>query len=319
MSNGRGETRYVEAKRTYPKPIEHLGAGALDRERCVLCARCTRFSEQIAGDPFIALIERGALQQVGIYEKEPFESYFSGNTIQICRVGALTSASYRFRAPPLRPGLERVGLRALRLRVRAAHRPPSRQGHPPAGRRRAGGQRGVETATAVASGSCTPGSRTGSHTRSSVTRRTASSARPLDRGLRGRSRAACRRLRLCRGAHRRAADRRGRLRLLEVRAGGAGTNDIDFRARRALRRGGRLPRLARGRSLAGGDLRRPREGRKVVLVGFEPEDESADRLPPAAQGGAQGHQVLSVAPFTTRGLAKLRGTLIQAAPVTSRA
>jgi NADH-quinone oxidoreductase subunit G len=72
----------------------------LDRERCVLCARCTRFSEQIAGDPFIALIERGALQQVGIYEKEPFESYFSGNTIQICPVGALTSAAYRFRSRP---------------------------------------------------------------------------------------------------------------------------------------------------------------------------------------------------------------------------
>ena len=72
----------------------------LDRERCVLCARCTRFSEEIAGDPFIALIERGALQQVGIYEKEPFESYFSGNTIQICPVGALTSAEYRFRSRP---------------------------------------------------------------------------------------------------------------------------------------------------------------------------------------------------------------------------
>ena len=66
----------------------------------MLCARCTRFSEQIAGDPFIALIERGALQQVGIYEKEPFESYFSGNTIQICPVGALTSAEYRFRSRP---------------------------------------------------------------------------------------------------------------------------------------------------------------------------------------------------------------------------
>ena len=72
----------------------------LDRERCVLCARCTRFSEQIAGDPFIALIERGAQQQVGIYEEEPFSSYFSGNTIQICPVGALTSADYRFRARP---------------------------------------------------------------------------------------------------------------------------------------------------------------------------------------------------------------------------
>jgi NADH-quinone oxidoreductase subunit G len=72
----------------------------LDRERCVLCARCTRFSNEIAGDPFIALVERGALQQVGIYENQPFESYFSGNTIQICPVGALTSADYRFRSRP---------------------------------------------------------------------------------------------------------------------------------------------------------------------------------------------------------------------------
>ena len=72
----------------------------LDRERCVLCARCTRFSDQIAGDPFIALLERGALQQIGIYEEKPFESYFSGNTVQICPVGALTGAAYRFRARP---------------------------------------------------------------------------------------------------------------------------------------------------------------------------------------------------------------------------
>ena len=87
-------------KRTFPKPINISAQVLLDRERCVLCARCTRFSEQIAGDPFIALLERGALQQVGIYEKEPFESYFSGNTIQICPVGALTSAEYRFRSRP---------------------------------------------------------------------------------------------------------------------------------------------------------------------------------------------------------------------------
>jgi NADH-quinone oxidoreductase subunit G len=100
MSNGRGESRFLEQKRTFVKPISISKQVLLDRERCVLCARCTRFSEQIAGDPFIALIERGALQQVGIYEKEPFESYFSGNTIQICPVGALTSASYRFRARP---------------------------------------------------------------------------------------------------------------------------------------------------------------------------------------------------------------------------
>ena len=100
MSHGDGETRFSDVKRTYPKPINISANVLLDRERCVLCARCTRFSEQVAGDPFIALIERGALQQVGIYEKEPFQSYFSGNTIQICPVGALTSAAYRFRSRP---------------------------------------------------------------------------------------------------------------------------------------------------------------------------------------------------------------------------
>jgi NADH-quinone oxidoreductase subunit G len=100
MSHGAGESRFTETKRTFPKPINVSAQVLLDRERCVLCARCTRFSEQVAGDPFIALLERGALQQVGIYEHEPFESYFSGNTIQICPVGALTSAAYRFRSRP---------------------------------------------------------------------------------------------------------------------------------------------------------------------------------------------------------------------------
>ncbi|SEF09349.1 NADH-quinone oxidoreductase subunit G [Jiangella alba] len=100
MSNGRGDSRYEGKKRTYPKPINISAQVLLDRERCVLCARCTRFSKEIAGDPFIELLERGSLQQVGIYEKEPFESYFSGNTIQICPVGALTSAAYRFRSRP---------------------------------------------------------------------------------------------------------------------------------------------------------------------------------------------------------------------------
>jgi NADH-quinone oxidoreductase subunit G len=100
MSNGRTETRFVETKRTYPKPLPISTQVLLDRERCVLCARCTRFSQQVAGDPFIELFERGALEQVAIYEDEPFESYFSGNTTQICPVGALTSATYRFRSRP---------------------------------------------------------------------------------------------------------------------------------------------------------------------------------------------------------------------------
>ena len=100
MSNGRSTSRFEDVKRTYPKPINISSQVLLDRERCVLCARCTRFSDQIAGDPFIALVERGALQQVGIYEEQPFESYFSGNTVQICPVGALTGAAYRFRSRP---------------------------------------------------------------------------------------------------------------------------------------------------------------------------------------------------------------------------
>ncbi|MBV9320578.1 MAG: NADH-quinone oxidoreductase subunit G [Mycobacterium sp.] len=100
MSNGRADSRFTDVKRTFAKPINISSQVLLDRERCVLCARCTRFSYQIAGDPFIEMLERGALQQVGIYANEPFDSYFSGNTVQVCPVGALTSTAYRFRARP---------------------------------------------------------------------------------------------------------------------------------------------------------------------------------------------------------------------------
>ncbi len=100
MTAGRAESRFEIEKRTFPKPIELSTEILLDRERCVECARCTRFSEEIAGDPFIELLERGANQQVGIATDEPFNSYFSGNTVQICPVGALTSSAYRFRARP---------------------------------------------------------------------------------------------------------------------------------------------------------------------------------------------------------------------------
>ncbi len=100
MSNGRADSRFYEAKRTFPKPIAISSNVLLDRERCVLCQRCTRFSEQIAGDPFIDLLERGPMQQIGTSEAESFHSYFSGNAVQICPVGALTGASYRFRARP---------------------------------------------------------------------------------------------------------------------------------------------------------------------------------------------------------------------------
>ncbi|MFF4604151.1 NADH-quinone oxidoreductase subunit G [Streptomyces sp. NPDC001339] len=100
MQVGDPESRFEGRKRTFAKPVPISTQVLLDRERCVLCARCTRFSNQIAGDPMIDLIERGALQQVGTGEGDPFASYFSGNTIQICPVGALTSAAYRFRSRP---------------------------------------------------------------------------------------------------------------------------------------------------------------------------------------------------------------------------
>ena len=100
MTNGRSESRFEGKKRTFEKPLNISSQVLLDRERCILCARCTRFSKEIAGDPFIDMGERGALQQVAIYEKDPFDSYFSGNTVQICPVGALTGAAYRFRSRP---------------------------------------------------------------------------------------------------------------------------------------------------------------------------------------------------------------------------
>lgn len=120
MSNGRATSRFVDVKRTFPKPIAVSTQILLDRERCVLCQRCTRFSEEIAGDVWIDLQKRGAQQQIGTFDTQvlgfagdtpvgaatldtsgrPFSSYFSGNTVQICPVGALTSAAYRFRARP---------------------------------------------------------------------------------------------------------------------------------------------------------------------------------------------------------------------------
>jgi NADH-quinone oxidoreductase subunit G len=100
MSTGQGETRFTGTKRTFAKPIALSAQVLLDRERCIQCARCTRFADQIAGDPLIDLIERGPQEQVGTADGVPFDSYFSGNTVQICPVGALTGTSYRFRARP---------------------------------------------------------------------------------------------------------------------------------------------------------------------------------------------------------------------------
>lgn len=100
LAFGPGESRYGEPKRVYAKPIPLSPLVDLDRERCVLCARCTRFCDEISGDRFIELYARGAGERVSIAAGEDFLSPFSGNTVQICPVGALTSVTYRFVARP---------------------------------------------------------------------------------------------------------------------------------------------------------------------------------------------------------------------------
>ncbi len=100
FSHGPGESRYVEEKRHYEKPIPISDHVLLDRERCILCDRCTRFADEVAGDKLIHFIHRGNLTQVNTFPDEPFASYFSGNTVQICPVGALTAKPYRFKARP---------------------------------------------------------------------------------------------------------------------------------------------------------------------------------------------------------------------------
>jgi NADH-quinone oxidoreductase subunit G len=125
LSHGPGESRFVEFKRTFEKPIPISDLVLLDRERCILCARCTRFSDEISGDPLIEFKERGNHTEVNTFPDLPFSSYFSGNTVQICPVGALTAKPYRFRARPW--DLEKVESSSLfdtahpRIEIHASH------------------------------------------------------------------------------------------------------------------------------------------------------------------------------------------------------
>jgi NADH-quinone oxidoreductase subunit G len=100
ISHGPGESRFVEEKRHYEKPIPVSDLVLLDRERCILCDRCTRFAKEVAGDPLIHFMDRGNETQINTFPDDPFASYFSGNTVQICPVGALTGTPYRFKARP---------------------------------------------------------------------------------------------------------------------------------------------------------------------------------------------------------------------------
>ena len=100
IAYGPGESRFVEEKRHHAKPIPISDNVYLDRERCILCDRCTRFAKEVAGDPLIHFTERGSSTEIATFPDDPFSSYFSGNTVQICPVGALTARPYRFKARP---------------------------------------------------------------------------------------------------------------------------------------------------------------------------------------------------------------------------
>ncbi|MDR6863790.1 NADH-quinone oxidoreductase subunit G [Phycicoccus sp. 3266] len=323
MSNGRAVSRFEDVKRTYPKPINISSQVLLDRERCVLCARCTRFSDQIAGDPFIALVERGALQQVGIYEEKPFESYFSGNTVQICPVGALTGAAYRFRSRPF----DLVSTQSVcehcasGCSIRTDHRRGAVL------RRMA-----VNDPAVNEEWNCDKGrwafqyATTGDRFEFPMVRdedgelQVASWPEALTAAARGL--AAAKAVGVLTG---------GRVSAEDAYAYGKfaravlATNDVDFRARPHSQEEAEFlastvvatgPAVdgAQGGAVTYADLEK---AKTVVLVGFEPEEESPIvflRLRKAHRRNKTA--VYAVAPFATRGLEKLGGTLIPSAPGT---
>ena len=97
---GAGTSRFIEPKRHFRKPLELSPLIAIDRERCILCYRCVRFSQEVSEDYQLVLLERGAHSFVGTFDGHPYVGPFAGNIIELCPVGALTSRAYRFRARP---------------------------------------------------------------------------------------------------------------------------------------------------------------------------------------------------------------------------
>ena len=306
MSNGRPESRYEGVKRTFDKPISISSQVLLDRERCVLCARCTRFSDEIAGDPFITLNERGALQQVGIYESDPFESYYSGNTVQICPVGALTGASYRFRARPF--DLVSVDSACEHCASGCAMRTDIRRGKTL--RRLAG-----EDASVNEEWNCDKG-RWAFKYLSSRER----VATPMIRGADGELHEASwpeaiaaaaaglkgKRAGVLVGGRATLEDAYGYSKFARV---ALGTNDIDFRSRpHSAEETSFLASVAVNATTTYKDIDKADQ---VVLLGFEPEDESPIVfLRIFKQVKKRGLVVTSDAPFASRGSTKLKAKLI---------
>ncbi|RMI02456.1 NADH-quinone oxidoreductase subunit G, partial [Cellulomonas triticagri] len=366
MSNGRGATRFVDVKRTFPKPLAVSTEILLDRERCILCQRCTRFSREIAGDPFIDLQKRGAMQQIGRFDADvlgfdgadldggdaasgtipadgsvflgadipvghaeddesgsPFASYFSGNTVQICPVGALTGAAYRFRARPFdlvsTPGVAEHDSSGAAIRV--DHR------------------RGVVLRRLAGEDAEVNEEWITDKDRFAFTWQAASDriTTPLVRdvaedGTRGELHPASWVEALEVAAHGLAQARDaggvgvlpgGRLTVEDAYAYGKfarvvlGTNDVDLRARPHSDE--ELAFL--GHAVAGtglgvtfSDLE---AAPAVLLVGLEAEEEAGVVFLRLRKGVVAGRtRVLSVAPYASRGVERLDGTLLRAAPGT---
>jgi len=319
MTHGPAESRFRDVKRTYPKPISISSQVLLDRERCVLCARCTRFSQQIAGDPFIELFERGALEQVAIYTDEPFQSYFSGNTVQICPVGALTGAAYRFRARPF--DLVSTPSACEHCASGCAQRTDWRRGK--VLRRLAGedpsvneewncdkGRWAFTYATAIdrittplirnADGELEPASWTDALERVAEGLREA-----RDNGSVG----------VLAGGRLTAEDAYAYSKFARV---ALNTNDVDFRARpHSVEEAEFLAAHVVGVNPGTGGVTYTdlEHAPAVLLAGFEPEDESPIVFLRLRKAWRQkGLRVFGVAPLASKGLTKLGGTLIQAVP-----
>lgn len=341
MSNGRATSRFIDVKRTYPKPINISAQILLDRERCILCQRCTRFSEEVAGDPFIDLQMRGAVQQIGTFDThvldfageapagpatldvsgKPFSSYFSGNTVQICPVGALTSAAYRFRSRPFdlvsTPGIAEHDSNGSAIRI------DHRRGV--VLRRQAGDDPAVNqefitdkdrfafTWQVAADRLTTP------LVRRDGELEPVSWQEALDVAADGLAAAQ----RADGTAHGVAVLPGGRVTLEDAYAYSKfartvlRTNDVDHRARpHSAEEEQFLAHAVAGRTLevTFADLA---AAPAVLLAGLEAEEEGGIlfvRLRQAVR--ARKQRVLSVAPFATRGLERLSGTLLPAAPGT---
>ena len=327
MTAGQGETRFTEPKRTFPKPVAISSEVLLDRERCISCTRCTRFSEEIAGDAFIEFVDRGPSQMISTAEGDPFNSYFSGNTVQICPVGALTGAAYRFRSRPF-DLVSTSGVCehcAAGCRQRTDHR-----------RGRVMRRLAADDPQVNEEWNCDKGRWAFTYATESD-RLTTPLVRNSDGVLAPASwpqaiRAAARGLQAARvtdtpaglppqGPHGAAVLTGGRLTLEDAYAYAKfarvalGTNDIDMRARPLSAEEADF--LAAG--VAGQGIQVSYDDLEhapaVLLAGFEPEEESPIvflRLRKAVR--KYNLRVFAIAPFATRGLAKLSGDLLATVP-----